>query len=217
MPYRDMRDFLAASEQRGTLKRVSREIDRSWEAACLAKWMYQALPVEQRFGLYFENVKGSEIPVVTGALGARPETVALALQCEVDDINDKVVDGLRNRLKPRVIASGPSQEIVRLGDDARLDALPIVTWTPGKDRGPYITTIGVTRDHDTGIRNMGVYRTLVRDARSVVINLAPGRQGARNVKTWTDHGKKAPIAWIVATEPVVHLATIANLDRKSVV
>jgi UbiD family decarboxylase len=173
--------------------------------------MYQALPTEQRFGLYFENVTGFDTPVVTAALGARPESVALALQCEVDEINDKVVDGLRNRVPPRVVAAGLSQEFVRLGREASLDELPVVTWTPGKDKAPYITTIVVTRDHDGGARNLGVYRTMIRDAHSVVINLAPGRQGARNVKTWTDRGKKAPIAWVIATEPAVHLATIANL------
>jgi UbiD family decarboxylase len=89
--------------------------------------------------------------------------------------------------------------------------LPIVTWTPGKDKAPYITSNVVTRHHDTGIQNMGVYRTMLRDEHSVVINLAPGRQGTRNVRTWTDHGKAAPIAWVIAADPAVHLATVANL------
>jgi UbiD family decarboxylase len=98
-----------------------------------------------------------------------------------------------------------------IGDDASLAALPIVTWTPGKDKAPYITTIVITRNHDTGAQNMGVYRTMLRDDRSVVVNLTPGRQGTRNARTWTDRGKKAPIAWVIASEPAVHLATVANL------
>ena len=211
MPYRDMRDYLAALEQQNLLKRVTREVDHNWEVACLAKWMYQALPVEERFGLYFQNVKGTKIPVVTGALGAAPKSVALALQCEVHQINDKVVDALRQPNKPKLVKAGACQEVVLTGQQARLDSLPVVTWTPGKDKAPYITTIVVTRDHDTGIQNMGVYRTMVRDPHSIVINLAPGRQGYRNVKTWTDKGKAAPIAWVIATEPAVHLATVANL------
>ena len=70
MPYRDMRDFLATLEQQNLVKRVHREVDHNWEVACLAKWMYQALPIDRRFGLYFQNVKGFRIPVITGALGA---------------------------------------------------------------------------------------------------------------------------------------------------
>ena len=84
MPYRDMRDYLAALEQQNLLKRVTRAVDHNWEVACLAKWMYQALPVDDRFGFYFQNVKGTKIPVVTGALGASPKSVALELQCEVN-------------------------------------------------------------------------------------------------------------------------------------
>jgi UbiD family decarboxylase len=173
--------------------------------------MYQALPIDQRFGLYFGNVRGSSIPVVTGALGACPESVAVALQCEVDQINDTVVAAMRNPIKPRIVPDAVCQELVLTGRDADLDALPIVTWTPGKDKAPYLTTIVVTRDHDTGIANMGVYRTMVRDRRSVVVNLSPGRQGTRNVASWTEKGKRAPIAWVIATEPVTHLATVANL------
>jgi UbiD family decarboxylase len=211
MAYRDMRDYLAVLQQQGLVRRVSRETDHNWEVACLAKWMYQALPVEQRFGLYFDNIKNSKIHVITGALGASPASVALALQCGVDEINDKVIDALRRPLKPHILEKGFCQDVVLLGRDAGLSRLPIVTWTPGKDKAPYLTTIVVTRDHDTGIANMAVYRTMVRDDHSLVVNLSPNRQGTRNVKSWTEKGKKAPIAWVIAAEPAVHLATVANL------
>jgi UbiD family decarboxylase len=207
VPYRDLRDYLATLEQQALLKRVTREVDRNWEIACLAKWMYQALPVERRFGLMFQNVAGSKIPVVTGALGASPQSVALALQCEVDAINETVVAALRRPIKPVAASKGVCQEI----EVASLDDLPIVTWTPGKDKGPYITSIVITSNHDTGAQNMGVYRTMVRDSRSVVVNFSPGRQGTRNVLSWTSRGKKAPVAWVIGTEPAVHLATVANL------
>lgn len=211
MPFRDMRDYLAALEQQSLVKRITREVDRNWEVACLAKWMYQAFPIDQRFGMYFQNVKGSEIPVVTGALGACPASVAVALQCGVDEINDTVVAAMRNPIKPRRVDRGVCQDVVLTGQDASLNVLPIITWTPGKDKAPYLTTIVVTRDHDTGIANMAVYRTMVRDDRTLVVNLSPNRQGTRNVQTWTYKGKKAPIAWVIATEPAVHLATVANL------
>ena len=52
VPYRDMRDFLATLEQHDLSQAMTSEVDRGWEVGCLAKWMYQALPVEDRFGLY---------------------------------------------------------------------------------------------------------------------------------------------------------------------
>ena len=155
VPYRDLRDYLATLEQHALLKRITREVDRSRDIACLAKWMYQALPVERRFGLMFQNVKGSSIPVVTAALGASPQSVALALQCEVEAINNTVVAALRHPIKPVIASTGICQEIELRGADARLDTLPVVTWTPGKDKAPYITTIVITSDHDSGCKTWG--------------------------------------------------------------
>ena len=144
-------------------------------------------------------------------LGASPQSVALALQCDVEEVNQKIVTALRHPIKPRLLGKGVCQEVELLDSATSLDKLPIVTWTPGKDKAPYITTIVITRNHDTGVQNMGVYRTMVRDTRSVVVNLSPGRQGTFNARTWTDRRKKAPIAWVIASEPAVHLATVANL------
>ena len=67
--YRDMRDFLAALEAKGKLRRIQKEVDHTWELACLARWMFQALPEAERFGMLFERVKGFKIPVMTAVLG----------------------------------------------------------------------------------------------------------------------------------------------------
>jgi len=211
MTYRTMRDFLVALESQGGLRRISRPVDRMWEPAALAKWMYQALPTEERFGMFFENVKGCTIPIVTAALGANPKNYACALGVGVDEINDAWVRACRNPLAPKTVTKALCQEVVLTGKEVRLSSLPIPVWTPGKDAAPYLTTSTVTRDLDTGIQNMGVYRTMVRDDTTVVPNLAPGRQGYINTLTWHDKGKVAPIAWVIAAPPAVQLATVANL------
>ena len=213
MTYRTMRDFLTALEHQGGLRRISRPVDRAREPAALAKWMYQALPLSERFGMYFENVEGCDIPIVTGALGANPKNYAAALGVEVDDINAAWVKACRNPIAPKAVTSALCQEVVITGKDVRLSYLPIPVWTPGKDVAPYVTTNTVTRDHDTGVQNMGVYRTMVRDDKSLVSNLRPGRQGYMNTLTWTDKGKVAPVAWVIAAPPAVQLATVANLPN----
>jgi len=211
MTHRTMRDFLAALEKKGLLRRIARPVDRSWEPAALVKWMYQALPEEKRFGMFFEKVRGCEIPIVTAALGANTAAYATALGVEADGINDAWARACHNPIPPKVVDKAPCQEVVITGKDVRLSTLPIPVWTPGKDKGPYITTNTVTRDHDTGIQNMGVYRTMVRDETNLVSNLGPGRHGYLNTLTWTTKGKVAPIAWVIGAPPAVHLATVANL------
>ncbi len=211
MAHRTMREFLRVLEDKGLLRRISRPVDRLSEPAPLAKWMYQALPDEQRFGLFFEKVKGSDIPLVTAALGASTRAYATALGVEPEGINDALVKAFRNPVAPVKVDKAPCQEVVISGRDLRMSYLPIPIWTPGKDKGPYITTNTVTKDYDTGIQNMGVYRTMVRDETTLVSNLAPGRQGGHQVQTWLDKGKPAPVAWAIGAPPAVHLATVANL------
>ena len=211
MAYRSMRDFIVELERRGGLRRISRQVDRMWEPACLAKWMYQALPNDRRFGLMFENVAGSAIPLATGLLGASVQSYALALGVEPAAINQKWVDAIANRIPPVTVQTAPCQQVVHVGDDVRLSDLPIPVWTPGKDVAPYITTNMLTRHAATGGQGTGVYRTQVRDDRSVIVNLSPGRQSFARTRSYTDQGKPAPIAWIISAEPAVHLASVANL------
>ena len=50
MSHRDFREFIAASEQQGLLRRVRQTVDCSWEPGCLAKWAFQALSIPQSQG-----------------------------------------------------------------------------------------------------------------------------------------------------------------------
>ncbi len=211
MSYRDFREFIAVAEQQGLLRRVRQSVDRSWEPGCLAKWAFQGLSNEDRFGLLFEDVEGSEFALCTGALGASRQSYALALGVAPDEINDTWINALLNPIPPVTVKTAPCQEVVRTGGEVRLGDLPIPVWTPGKDAGPYITTSVVTRDAGTGNQNTGVYRTRVRDQNHVVVNLNPRRHGHDQIKPYLERGEPAPIAWVVAAEPVVHLASVAAL------
>ncbi len=211
MAYRNMRDLIAVLEQRGKLRRVSKPVERDWELACMARWMFQGLDEADRFGLLFENVAGFETAVATGVIGSSRAAYAIALGVEPDDINDKWVEALTRPLPPRTGATGWCHEVVNSGDDADLGRVPIPIWTPGKDAAPYISCPVVTRDRDTGVYNVGVYRTMVVDGRTVVVNLGPGRHGMRCVQSFLDNGEPAPIAWVVGAEPVVNMAAVANV------
>jgi UbiD family decarboxylase len=211
MTVRDFREFMVLAEQQGKLRRITKTVDPSWEPGCLIKWIYQALPAEQRFGLLFDDVAGKDMPLASAALGASVDTYALALGVERDGLNNIWRRALDNQLKPQVVNEASSQEVVHLGKDANLDSLPIPIWTPGKDAAPYITTTTITRRADNAQQNMSVYRTMVRDQHSVVLNINPGRDGYICAHTYLDQGKPAPVAWVIGAEPVVHFASVANL------
>ncbi len=211
MSSRTFRDFLAIAEQQGILRRVTKSVDVTWEPAAMAKWAFQALSDDDRFGLLFDTVEGSEFGLVTGALGASTHSYALGLGVSRDEVNDIWREALRTPIPPTAVDSAPCQEVVKTGGDVRLSDLPIPTWTPGKDVAPYITSITVTRHAHTGAQNMGVYRTMVKDDTHVVANINPGRHGFMQASTYLEQGKPAPIAWVVGTHPSIHYATVANM------
>ena len=74
MKYHDLRDFLQQLEKRGLLKRISQEVNPNLE-------MTEICDRTLRAGgpaLLFENVKGSDIPVL-GNLFGTPERVAMGM------------------------------------------------------------------------------------------------------------------------------------------
>jgi UbiD family decarboxylase len=206
-----LRTLIDVLAQKQRVRRIAREVDRTWEPGCLVKWMFQALPDDQRFGLVFDNVKDSNFRLATAIVGSSSEAYATALGVEPQHINEKWVDALLHPIAPVVVAGAASQQVVQRGAEARLSDLPIPVWTPGKDVAPYITTLVVTKNAETNIQNIGVYRTQVRDDHSVVINLNAAGQGTRNCRTYTDRGRAAPIAWVIGADPAVLLSAAAKL------
>ncbi len=211
MSYRDFREFIAVAEQQGLCRRVTKPVDVTWEPASMTKWAFQALAEADRFGLLFDNVEGSEFALGTGILGASRRSYALGLGVEEDEINGLWEKALVDPVQPVTVKAAPCQEVIRKGGDARLSDLPIPTWTPGKDAGPYITTTCMTCDALTANQNTGVYRTQVRDDHHVMINLSPRRHGHDQASSWWAQGKAAPIAWVVGAEPAFQMASVASL------
>ena len=71
------------------------------------------------------------------------------------------------------------------GDDAaragrRPEALPVPISTPGFDAAPYLTaTLCVTRDPETGVRNMGTYRAALKATDRLVVRMVAREAAAR--------------------------------------
>ena len=211
--YPDMRALIKVLESRGKLHRVRKSVDLSWEVACMARWVYQGLPEDERFALLFENVKGATMPVATPVIGASRQVYAIAMGTTPEKIHDVWLQAMRHPVPPCVVESAPVQEFVISGKDVDLAYLPVPMWTPGKDRRPCITACVITRDHDTGVQNMGTYRCQVQSRNIITLNTNPGRQAYQNYQSWSARGKQAPIAVAICCEPAVHLATAAALPK----
>src|ERR1043165_8804277 len=156
MPFSDMRQFLNYMGEAGHLVRVEKEVDPKYEiAAYIRKTSDQKGP-----GLLFEKIKGHDMRVAGGLFGTL-KGAALALECDINQINEKIIDGTQHPIPAKMVQDAPCQEVVHTGDDVDLFKLPIPLYSE-KDSAPYIT-MGVTmsKDPDTGARNMGLDRKSV--------------------------------------------------------
>src|SRR5919198_795276 len=120
MPFTDMRQFLNYMGEAGHLVRLEKEVDPKYEiAAYIRKTSDQKGP-----GLLFENVKGHDMRVAGGLFGTL-KGAALALECDVSEINQKIIAGTQNPIPAKIVDYAPCQEVVYEGDDVDLFKLPI--------------------------------------------------------------------------------------------
>ena len=79
-------------------------------------------------------------------------------------------------IPPVYIEDGPVFENIMTGDDIDVLSFPSPMWHED-DGGRYIGTgtYNVTQDPDTGSYNMGCYRVIVIDQKTVAYNSAPGK------------------------------------------
>ncbi|HZE46660.1 MAG TPA: UbiD family decarboxylase, partial [Xanthobacteraceae bacterium] len=109
--------------------------------------------------------------------------------------------------------SAPSQDVVVAGDDLRrpgggLASLPVPVSTPGFDAAPYLTaTLCITRDPDSGIQNMGMYRAALKATDRLVVRMvARPSGGAGGYYHWLKYNERRapmPIAIVIGAAPVV--------------
>ena len=89
MAYNDLREFIAALESRGWLKRITQSVDCELEITEITDRVSK-MQGDKNVALLFENVKGYDIPVLINAFGSM-ERMALALGVEkIDDIAQEI-------------------------------------------------------------------------------------------------------------------------------
>src|SRR5215470_10755503 len=223
----DFQEHLANLESAGLLLRVDREVNKDTELHPLVRWQFQGgLDEDQRRAFLFTNVVGADgrrfdMPVAVGALSASARIYALGMGCSVDDIGRAWTAAIGHPIPPVAVTSSPCQEVVVVGDDLRgpgrgLAGLPVPVSTPGFDAAPYLTaTLCVTRDPDTGVRNMGTYRAQLKATDRLGVRMATRLGGAGGYLHWQKYRARRqpmPCAVVIGAPPVVVLTGPQKLD-----
>jgi UbiD family decarboxylase len=217
-PSLDFQTHLARLEANGLLVRIDRPINKDTELHPLFRCQFLGgVPEDERRAFLFTNVVDSQgrrydIPVVVGALAASPKIYSVGMGCAIEDIGDAWTLAIANPIAPVLVNSPLCQEIVMRGDDLKrpgggLATLPVPISTPGFDSAPYLTaTLCITRDPETGVRNMGTYRAALKKTDRLGVRMSSRIGGAGGYLHWEKYralGKPMPCAIVIGCAPVV--------------
>jgi UbiD family decarboxylase len=217
-PSLDFQTHLATLEKNGLLVRIEKPINKDTELHPLVRWQFLGgIPEEDRRAFLFTNVVDSagrryDIPVAVGALAASPKIYAAGMGCAVEEIGAAWTRAIANPIAPIVVASPRCQEVVITGDGLRrpgagLASLPVPISTPGFDSAPYLTaTLCVTRDPETGVRNMGTYRGALKRTDRLGVRMSSRIGGAGGYLHWLKYRERResmPCAIVIGCAPVI--------------
>ncbi|MEE8267742.1 MAG: menaquinone biosynthesis decarboxylase [Gemmatimonadales bacterium] len=225
MPLNSLRQFVSAIEDQGELVRISHPVRARLEIAEIADRVMKSPGGGP--ALLFEHVllddgQRSPVPVVINVFGSMTR-MCLAFGVEDLDtiggritelLNPKVPKGLLGKLAmvPKLAevakfppktrkGRAPSQEVVLEGDACDLTRLPILTTWP-QDGGPYLTLpLVITRDPDSGVRNVGMYRVQVLGPRSLAMHWQRHKVGAAHWREMAARGERMPVAMALGGDP----------------
>ena len=214
MAFESLRTWLGVLEQQGLFRWVDREVDKDWEVGTVLRMIFRAMDEDSRYGIGFRNVRGFEGGrIVAGVTAASRRMIATALGCEntLEAIHARVTAGMTAPVEPVIVEGGPCKEVILRGDAVDLGKLPIPVWTPERDAGPYLTPLWVTRDPDTGRRNIGIRRCQIKGRdRTGILFGAPDRGGAIHYEKWKRRGRHMPAALFIGGDPVQYLVAPAR-------
>lgn len=208
--FNDLREFIAACEQRKDVK-VVEGADWNLEIGLITEWQ---ISQPNNPLLLFKNIKGypSEYSIATNLFGTQARTT-LALGMTPDmkrlDIVKTLCDILGEGfapIPPVEVDKAPVKENILTGDDIDLFKFPVPHWH-ARDGGRYIGTGNavIIRDPDGDWINLGTYRVQIHDKSVATIYMSPGRHGKNMRNKYFERGQNCPAAVAIGMDPILYM------------
>jgi 2,5-furandicarboxylate decarboxylase 1 len=150
--------------------------------------------------LFFHNVIGYDMPVVSGIIRSR-ERATMSLGCEkFSDLEFKLKKAIDSPIPPKHIKTSPTREVTLDGDDVDLYKLPI-PMSSIYDGGPMITAgVVIARDPELGF-NSGIYRFIVKEKNLTGIDIVTPNNMRLFAQRAFERGEPLPISISIGTHP----------------
>ncbi len=231
MAYKSLREFIDELDKAGELIRIKTFVDPVLEIAEITDRVSKT--AGRNKALLFENT-GTDFPLLINSMGNEKRMcMALGVK-QLDDIARDIEDILKTLSTPKnsmleklamlpqlgkfaswmpkvIKGRGACQEVVMSKPD--LDKLPILKCWP-KDGGRFVTLPSVhTKDPNTGMRNIGMYRMQVFAPDMTAMHWHKHKVSARHFNEYKKLHKRMPIAVALGGDPVYTYAATAPLPE----
>jgi len=206
LTYEDLRGWITEAERLGELKHVA-------GAGCdrdIGMAVGLVSSSENAAALLFDEIPGypKGFRILANFFGGKRKNMSLGFPTDLDKVElseayAEVFAGEGDLIPPTLVEGGPIFENMQLGEDVDLDIFPAPLWHE-KDGGRYIGTgsYHVTRDPDTGWLNLGCYRVMLKDKRTVAHNVLPSHHADYHRQKYEARGERLPMAIVLGGDPM---------------
>lgn len=201
-----MRQFIDALSRESRLQRISQPVDWRYELGEMTR--HRQLP------LLFENIR--DYPgyrLFTNGLSS-VAFIGLALGLTSESTRKQIVAAIKERMRtpipPSLTETGPVFENVVQADKINLSMFPVPHWNR-QDAGRYLGTwhINVTKDPETGTRNVGIYRMQLMGPRQATVSTSPGSHLTLHFAKAEKQGRPLEMAVAIGVSEAVIMAAAA--------
>ncbi len=212
MGFMDTREWIALLEKHSEVRRIGAEVHWDREIGAISRRVLE----HEGPALLFESItdykEGPCTQLFTGSLGTR-KRLALALGLPVDMPNREIVQYVmkknQERIEPVIVPTGPVKENILLGKDIDQAVFPVPRWHY-REGGRYIHTFSsiVTRDPDTRVMNVGMYRGMIGTPDTTPMLLVKGGQHwGQHFMKYVARGEEMPVACVIGGDPMMPFLT----------
>ncbi len=212
-------------EDKDQLIRIKAPIDPNLEMAAISDRVLGAGGP----ALLFENVIGSKMPVAINLMGTLERVVwsmGLEKADELETLGEKLSilqqpkppKNLRETrtfgnilwdlimARPDIDLIPPCHQKIIHEKDLNLYELPLIRPWPGDAGGIITLGLVITKDPETKVPNIGIYRLQCQSAKTMTVHWLSVRGGARHLRKAAELGEKLEIAIAIGVHPLVVMA-----------
>ena len=215
LPYGDLREWLAEAERLGEVT-VVKGLNTEEEIGMAAELVMHS---DEADCIVFDEIEGHApgYRVLVNFFGGKRKNMTLGFPTDLSkmELSEAYYSRQLKNLEPiphRVMEDGPVMRNVLEGDAVDLTRFPAPLWHAA-DGGRYIGTgsYDVTVDPDSGWMNLGTYRVMVQDERTVGYYISPGKHGRVHRDKYLARGERMPTVIVVGGDPMTFLTACTEM------